>query len=111
MYIRDNMYEVQVIDKDNRYVEHEAWFHRNEVPHFPLKNNKKGIKGWMDHITVTRWEKYFNIPHPQNEITDDDIEKFESYAQFNLDLEKDSSGCYKNDATFQAWQFYKLGRE
>jgi len=110
MLIRENFFEVQVADIDHRYQEHSAWFKRNDVPHVPLSKRDNGMKGWMDKITVTRWERYFDIPHPTNDVDETDTEKFESYAALNMDLSKDDNGFYKDDNTFQAWQFYKLGR-
>lgn len=99
------MYSVTLEPTDNR--EYFDWFNRNNVPQARI-----GVlyMGMMDSITVIRFKKYFDIPNTDSLVTKAEVERFEEFAQLNLPLDKDKNGIYINDLTFQAWQFYKLGR-
>lgn len=108
MQIQHNITGVRVSRKDTRYSEHFAWFKRNYVEHVVTSD---GIVGLMDNITLNRWEKYFRLPHQEEKISNEDRELFEEFAELNMSIEIDKNGDYIDDNTFQAWQFFKLGRK
>ncbi len=108
MQIQQNLTGVRVSKTDSRYNEHLAWFRRNDIRYVDVKD---GIFGAMDKITLNRWEKYFRVAHKEEQISNEDREAFEEYAQFNLPIDIDNNGDYIDDATFQAWQFFKLGKK
>ena len=105
--VQKNMFSVELEETYPKYTEHLAWLQRNYVF---FNKGKSGVQAFMDKITFVRWQKYFNVEEQEVVITDKDIELFESYAQFNMNLDKDDNGLYKDDITFQAWQFFKLGK-
>lgn len=108
MQIQSNLTGVHVSKKDIKYSDHLAWFKRN---YLDFLSTKDGITAMMDSITLNRWEKYFKIPHKEEKITNEDREIFEEYAVLNMSIEIDKNGDYVDDNTFQAWQFFKLGRK
>ena len=105
MKIERGMYSVTLEPADNR--EYFDWFNRNNVPQTRIGASYLGM---MDSITVIRFKKYFDIPNIDSLVTQAEVARFEEFAQLNLPLDKDKNGIYVNDITFQAWQFYKLGR-
>ncbi len=106
MKIERGMFGVTLDGNDNS--EYLSWFNRNAVPYAIVGPSRFGM---MDKITVIRFKKYFDIPNLDALITPQEINRFEEYAQLNLSIERDGNGIYVNDSTFQAWQFFKLGRD
>lgn len=107
MQIQKDMFSVQLEENDSNYRDHLAWLQRNYV--FFVKNDT-GVQGFMDKITFIRFQKFFNIKQEEDKFTDKDIETFEGYAELNMSIDKDTNGLYVDDITFQAWQFFKLGK-
>ncbi len=105
MKIQRGLYGVSLHKEDP--AEMLAWFVRNDILFNEIPD---GYFGVMDKITITRFKRFFGVPMGLPEITQEEKQQFEEFASFNLQLDRDDKGLYTNDLTFQAWQFFKLGK-